>query len=234
MWVELFLCILLAHLVADYVFQTSASCKNKMEKHWCSVHQYIHALIVFGLTWLVSWDVDFWLPALFVGLSHFAIDIWKSYRPDNIKWFVVDQISHVLVLGLAAYLWREGHCWAIPSWGSLKYVVVLISVLICWKPANIFIKLLLKQNCVKIPEENKDAQFNAGALIGVIERWLILVFVCLGHYEALGLLVAAKSIIRFSDSQTNKTEYVLAGTLLSIFLAVLCGLFIVSFEKWGM
>ena len=181
MWVELFLCILLAHLVADYVFQTSASCKNKTEKHWCSVHQYIHALIVFGLTWLVSWDVDFWLPALFVGLSHFAIDIWKSYRPDNI-----------------------------------------------------FIKLLLKQNCVKIPEENKDAQFNAGALIGVIERWLILVFVCLGHYEALGLLVAAKSIIRFSDSQTNKTEYVLAGTLLSIFLAVLCGLFIVSFEKWEM
>ena len=90
MWVELFLCILLAHLVADYVFQTSASCKNKTEKHWCSVHQYIHALIVFGLTWLVSWDVDFWLPALFVGLSHFAIDIWKSYRPDNIKWFVVE------------------------------------------------------------------------------------------------------------------------------------------------
>lgn len=70
--------------------------------------------------------------------------------------------------------------------------------------------------------------------IGAIERWLILVFVCMGHYEALGLLVAAKSIIRFSDSQTNKTEYVLAGTLLSIFLAVLCGLFIVSFEKWGM
>ena len=79
-----------------------------------------------------------------------------------------------------------------------------------------------------MPEDKDGARFNAGALIGNIERWLILVFVYLGRYDALGLLIAAKSIIRFSDSQTNKTEYVLAGTLLSIFIAVLCGLFIVK------
>lgn len=34
MWVELFLCLLLAHLVADFVLQTTASCKSKAEKHW--------------------------------------------------------------------------------------------------------------------------------------------------------------------------------------------------------
>jgi len=62
--VELFLCLLLAHLVADFVLQTSASCKSKMEKHWRSVHQYIHAGIVFALSWLVSFDLRFWWCAL--------------------------------------------------------------------------------------------------------------------------------------------------------------------------
>lgn len=82
-----------------------------------------------------------------------------------------------------------------------------------------------------MPEEKEDARFNAGALIGTVERWLILIFVYLGRYEALGLLIAAKSIIRFSESQTNKTEYVLAGTLMSILIAVLCGLFIVGINQ---
>ena len=85
------------------------------------------------------------------------------------------------------------------------------------------IKLMLKQYSVNMPEE-QDSGFNAGALIGTIERWLILIFVCLQRYDALGLLIAAKSIIRFSEAQNKKSEYVLAGTLLSIFIAVLAGM----------
>ena len=81
-----------------------------------------------------------------------------------------------------------------------------------------------------MPQE-KDGSFNAGALIGTIERWLILIFVCLQRYDALGLLIAAKSIIRFGDSQTNKSEYVLAGTLLSLFIAVLTGLGVMMAHK---
>ena len=77
-------------------------------------------------------------------------------------------------------------------------------------------------------DEEKESGFNAGALIGTIERWLILLFVCLGRYDALGLLIAAKSIIRFSEKDTAKTEYVLAGTLLSIFIAVLAGMMVIG------
>ena len=74
-----------------------------------------------------------------------------------------------------------------------------------------------------MPNE-RESIFNAGALIGTLERWLILIFVCMQRYEAIGLLIAAKSIIRFSEKDTTKTEYVLAGTLLSIFIAVLSGI----------
>ena len=225
MWIELFLCLVLAHLVADFVFQTSASCKSKAEKHEHSFHQYIHALIVFALAWLVSWDSRFWWGALAIGIVHLCIDIWKSYRPEKVTWFALDQALHVGTLALVAWLWSRCYEWNLPLGMEPKYVAAAVAALICWRPANFFIKLMLKYFSVNMPEENASG-FNAGALIGTIERWLILIFVCLGRYDALGLLIAAKSIIRFSEKDTAKTEYVLAGTLLSIFIAMLAGMMV--------
>ena len=225
MWLELFLCLLLAHLVADFVFQTRVSCKSKAENHWRSVYHYAHSVIVFALAWLVTLNVRFWWCALIIGFTHFAIDMWKSYRKDDIRWFVVDQALHMLVLAGVAWLWCSMNEWDMPFGVPIKYVALIIAIIVCWKPANIFIKLVLKRYSVNMPEEKPDC-FNAGALIGNLERWLIMVFVILQHYEAIGLLVAAKSIIRFGDKETTKTEYVLAGTLMSIFIAVLAGVLV--------
>ena len=227
MWLELFLCLLLAHLVADFVFQTSASCKSKAEKHWRSLHQYLHALIVFALAWLASWDLCFWWGVLIIGVAHLCTDIWKSYRPEKVTWFALDQALHVGTLALVAWLWSRCNDWNLPLGIEPKYVAAAVAALICWRPANFFIKLMLKYFSVNMPEENASG-FSAGALIGTIERWLILIFVCLGRYDALGLLIAAKSIIRFSEKDTAKTEYVLAGTLLSIFIAVLAGMMVIG------
>lgn len=229
MWIDLFLCLLLAHLVADFVLQTSATCKSKAEKHWRSVHHYLHAGIVFALSWLVSFDLRFWWGALIIGVLHLCIDIWKSYRREDVAWFSLDQLLHLLVLAGVAWFWSAMYAWHVPFGVRTWWLAVVIAVLICWKPANIFIKLVLKHYSVNMPQE-KESGFNAGALIGTIERWLILIFVCLQRYDALGLLIAAKSIIRFGDSQTNKSEYVLAGTLLSIFIAVLVGLGVMIFH----
>ncbi len=225
MWVDLFLCLLLAHLVADFVFQTSASCKSKSERHERSIHQYLHALIVFSLSWLASWDLSFWWGALIVGVAHLCTDIWKSYRPEDVKWFSLDQCIHVFTLAVVSYLWCRYYDWTMVPFLQTKWLSVLIAVMVCWKPANIFIKMMLKHYSVNMPED-KESGFNAGALIGTIERWLILLFVCLQRYDALGLLIAAKSIIRFSETQNKKSEYVLTGTLLSIFIAVMAGMMI--------
>ncbi len=65
---------------------------------------------------------------------------------------------------------------------------------------------------------------NAGALIGLLERLLTIMFVILGEYGAIGFIIAAKSILRFKDTDTAKTEYVLAGTFLSFGIAIACGL----------
>ena len=205
---ELFLSLVLAHLVADFMLQTGKSCKDKKERHWKSPHHYIHALIVFGLSWLVSWDVCFWWGALMIGVAHLVIDIWKSYREDNVVWFALDQVMHLLVIAGVAYAWTGCHDWSFPFGIELRHVVIAVALLICWKPANIFIKLMLKHYSVNMPED-KESGFNAGALIGTIERWLI----------------------RFGDKETAKTEYVLAGTLLSILIAVLTGMMVIGVLK---
>ncbi len=62
MWLELFLCLVLAHLIADFLLQTNKICKNKAEKRWRSLFHYGHSVVVFGLSWLVTWDVRFNAP----------------------------------------------------------------------------------------------------------------------------------------------------------------------------
>lgn len=229
MWLNMFLCLLLAHVVADYVLQNKKICSEKKEKKWCSWFHYAHALIVFGLSSLVAWDVNFWWCALTIGVIHFAIDMWKSYCKENIKWFAVDQLLHIAVMVGMAFWWCSMSDWSMPFDIPIKFVAVVIAIIACWKPANIFIKLMLKHYSVNMPEE-QGSGFKAGSLIGNIERWLILAFVIMQRYEAIGLLIAAKSIIRFGDAQTRKSEYVLAGTLMSIFIAVLAGVVVTMVE----
>lgn len=57
-----------------------------------------------------------------------------------------------------------------------------------------------------------------------MERLLTLVFVLIGQYEAIGFIIAAKSLLRFKDTDTARTEYVLVGILLSFGIALVCGL----------
>ncbi|WP_375416444.1 hypothetical protein [uncultured Hymenobacter sp.] len=60
-----------------------------------------------------------------------------------------------------------------------------------------------------------------GFWIGCTERLIILTFILANYYDAVGLLIAAKSILHVSDQQARKqTEYVLLGTLLSLAVAV--------------
>lgn len=220
--IGLLLNLLLAHLIGDFALQTSKTCKHKKEKKWGSVYHYCHTVIIFVLAWIAAWDWGFCWCALIIGATHFIIDILKSYHEDKVKSFVLDQLLHIVVVVGVSWLWCSMNEWSMPFGIPVKYVALAIAILVCWKPANIFIKLMLKHYSVNMPEEMASG-FNAGALIGNIERWLILVFVILQRYDAIGLLIAAKSIIRFGDKETTKTEYVLAGTLMSIFIAVLAG-----------
>lgn len=66
---------------------------------------------------------------------------------------------------------------------------------------------------------------NAGELIGIVERLLILTFVLAGSFEAVAFTIAAKSIARFKElDDKNFAEYYLIGTSVSVAVAVGIGM----------
>jgi hypothetical protein len=92
------------------------------------------------------------------------------------------------------------------------------------KPSNIIIKEVFNVYNISISVEDNEELLNAGKLIGNIERVLTLTLVLLNQYEIVGFIFAAKSILRFKDTDTSRTEYVLIGTLLSFGIAILLGI----------
>ncbi|MCT8250092.1 hypothetical protein [Proteus faecis] len=69
---------------------------------------------------------------------------------------------------------------------------------------------------------------SAGQSIGYLERTLILTFILLNQFVAIGFLLAAKSIFRFGELQNDQdkklTEYVMLGTLISFSISIFIGL----------
>lgn len=180
------------------------------------------------LSWVFVPTIGFWLYALLIVVTHFLIDAVKSYMGKGLWQFLIDQIVHILVLCFIAHQYvLQCHLpiQCLNFRDNISVPVFIFAILCCLKPTNILIKLILER--YKIGEtESCENMKNAGALIGNLERILTLVFVLIGQYEAVGFIIAAKSLLRFKDTDTAKTEYVLAGTLLSFGIATLLGLMV--------
>lgn len=71
------------------------------------------------------------------------------------------------------------------------------------------------------PQEDKK-EYSTGRIIGMLERIMVYFFVLAGQYAAIGFIIAAKGFTRFKDlDKRNFAEYVLVGTLLSSFSAII-------------
>lgn len=65
-------------------------------------------------------------------------------------------------------------------------------------------------------------EYNAGRVIGILERWLMfLVVLFTSDWAALGFIVAAKSLVRFDQFKDRRfAEYMLVGTFMSALFAI--------------
>ena len=224
----LFLSLVMAHIIGDFYLQTDKCCKQKETRKFKSWFLYVHAIILGLLSWIMVPSCNFGLWALLIAVSHFAIDAVKIHCPKGLWSFAIDQLLHLGILITISNIYepaKELPLRMIDCSGSGPFSIplLILAILLCMKPANILIKLILEKYQVG-ESESCDNIKNAGALIGNLERILTIVFVLLGQFEAIGFIVAAKSILRFKDTDTAKTEYVLAGTFLSFGIAILCGL----------
>ena len=226
MIVKLLILQLLAHLVSDFYLQTETSCKSKADNAFKSRHLYIHALITFACAWLFSLNVGYWWVALFIAVLHLVIDGLKSVFKDKRGVFFYDQLLHLAVIvgAVVAYI-NIGEI-SFPIWlPETKVWLWIVAFMFCLRPANFFIQAIFKDAQISVPNGGDENQSlpNAGHVIGNVERMLSLVFVMLAQYEAIGFLLAAKSLLRFRETDTVKSEYVLVGTLLSFGIAILLG-----------
>lgn len=223
---DILLRLLIAHVLGDFVLQPRAWVKDRSKKRYRSVALYLHALLHGVLVMVALGDATQWLPGLVVALTHLGIDLLKSYKdPKSAKWFVIDQGLHVLVLA-ALWSWLTGYT---PindlryAWYDDKTLVMLLASIVLTKPVGILIGVFTSRWSVQL-KGKEDNLPNAGMWIGIIERLLILVFVLGGVVEAVGFLLAAKSVFRFGDlnnpNDRMRTEYVLIGTLLSFGIAI--------------
>lgn len=97
-------------------------------------------------------------------------------------------------------------------------------ILSVW-PSGRIIERLTRQWRTQI--DAPDGLVKGGLWIGCLERILIVSFVYLDQYQAIGFLIAAKSILRFGQVSApdgrKMSEYVIIGTMLSLILGLSIG-----------
>lgn len=219
--------LVLAHLLTDFILQPKRWVEDRDAKHFASGKLYLHGLVTALLAWIMI-GPQYWLTAIVILVTHILIDGWKSYQKKTVLYFLVDQLLHLGVISICwctlFITWHDVQM----AWQQLNTAAdtwkIITAFVFLTAPAGILIGQLTQQWRDKIT--GAESLANAGKWIGIAERIIILIFVLYGQFSAIGLLVAAKGIIRFNekDRQESKTEYMVVGTLLSIGLAIITGL----------
>lgn len=110
---------------------------------------------------------------------------------------------------------------------SEKWLLSITSLILVSQVGAIVIRVLMSSWKLEEDSANESLK-NAGMYIGIVERLMIFGFVVFDQWAAIGWLIAAKSIFRFSDLSRAKdrklTEYMIIGTLLSVAIAISVGL----------
>jgi len=249
--------LLLAHVLTDFVFQTKKIVDSKNAKGLASLYFWIHILLSGALTYVFLMNWTCWTVPLFIIVTHGLIDLCKIKQEEKITrfnaleqnasnkktstvLFFLDQLFHLITILIAWLYLTSGFNEVIPFVESLltdkRYVTVITAVILIIWPVGIAIGKMtepfrkeLYASLGQLELNPKTDSLNkAGTYIGIFERLLVLIFILMGQYAAIGFLIAAKSILRISkdgeDDARKKTEYVLIGTLISFTIAVVIGL----------
>nr|WP_299205746.1 DUF3307 domain-containing protein [uncultured Brumimicrobium sp.] len=217
--------LLLAHILGDFVFQTSNMIQMKrITKNGSRLKALLcHIIIHFLLLSLLLFDLKYWGGVLVILISHLVIDWLKikwETKGNSITLFFIDQALHLLVMAAVVYYYTP---FKIPyqAINNEKTLLLAISLITVTFVISVLIKVLIPK--WKPVEQHKSTMKNAGLYIGMLERLFIFGFILMNYWEGIGFLLAAKSVFRFGDlsraEDRNLTEYILIGTLLSFGLA---------------
>ena len=232
--VSLLLCLVIAYVVADFSFQRNSLTGSQFCKTWRSGWLYMHGAFAGALAYTLAglWSA-IWLPFV-IFIAHVLRDGLTSPQEDTNRLFLLDHLGYLIILlGCWILLIRgdpsEIAIFLFSHTSDVRFWTIILSYLLVIWPAGTLIGRITKpwRNEV-IKETSSHGLEKAGLWIGRLERILILTFVLLKHFEAIGLLIAAKSILRFGETRTSnhrkEAEYILIGTMISFVIAIILGI----------
>ena len=246
---ETLLALVVAHVLADFVLQTRWILAHK--RRWTGFGLHILIVAVTALAFTGSLDpAPLAVIVVSHALIDWAKLAWTDRGPtpedkarrDGFWPFLIDQMAHLAVIGAVVAVWPTmvGHGW----WGGLpaeqqlfvyRTMAVVGGVALSVTAGGVVIDKLLAGfgphrtaqavPTVPAPVAHMTGEGlglpGGGQAIGWLERAVALLLILIGQPEGVGLLLAAKSILRFSDAQARaNTEYVIIGTLLSFGWAI--------------
>lgn len=240
MYKEYFILLLLAHIIGDFYMQTGSMSKKKdSSMRWVIVHSLIYWLSTLLILSPVM-TMNIFVIGTIAAASHAVIDILKYLYIKRIRnrkeitpgkdrsIFFADQLLHIVCLIFIAYFAVLQNIplhinsavikfFDIINIDTFAFVYWTAALLIIHKPANIFISRILNIYRPVNKDDTGKKDNNAGRFIGTIERIIILIFLSIGQYAAIGLVLTAKSIARYDKIAKEKdfAEYYLIGTLIS-------------------
>lgn len=231
--------MIIAHILSDFVFQTKKMVDNKK---WISIAMLWHILIVFVITTLFSF---LWWQSLLIAILHYIIDGLKIsvsktdyFKESKSKLFIFDQLAHLISI---LFIWgwnfdklnvlflRADWCF-----NQLSFLLIVSAYIIVTLPLGFLIGLATNKinqttqqtTTTTTTTTIEETDYN-GLNIGIFERIIILTFVILEQYEAIGFLIAGKSLLRFaSQNEHKKSEYVLLGTMMSYAITIVIGVIV--------
>jgi hypothetical protein len=221
--------LILAHLLGDFLLQPDSWVKAKKKKKLTAYQLYLHILIHFALIMLLVFDLTFWKWAVILAMVHLVIDVIKLYavkEKTQRQYFFIDQGAHFLLI-FSIWLIYQGNTFPLQNLQYDNILLWITAVYALTTPTSMAIVFFISKWSPQTGADNEDSLEEAGKYIGMLERLFVFAFVISGHWEAIGFLLAAKSIFRFGDLKESKdrklTEYVLIGTLVSFGIAMLIG-----------
>ncbi|HEX5150199.1 MAG TPA: DUF3307 domain-containing protein [Parafilimonas sp.] len=233
---------LAVHLLADFALQTKKLVQQKRECKAGSWFLYVHCLLHAGLVYLLSPDKSFWLIPVIIFITHYFIDLWKLYQKDTATFFIIDQLLHITVLVIVWIIfYHPVNDFDITLTRLLQYNnfwLIAVAYLFTIFPLAYLLGYATqrwRKDIEQTSEHSATSLSEAGKWIGIFERILVLTFVVVNHFEGIGFLIAAKSILRFNDIKGDhkhkEAEYVLIGTLMSFASSIVIGILVTLLMK---
>lgn len=227
----LFLSLILAHFVGDFLLQPSSWVRDKQRRKVKSKYLYYHIGVHLGLLLIATqFNKEYLLGVLFLAWSHLIIDVAKLHfekKKTEKLWFFIDQLLHLIMIALVVYCYFPYEI-PVEKLYSQQSLALLTSLVLVTYVSAIVLKVVLSKWSAQITKSDAGKTNNAGKYIGILERLFIFFFVVINFWEGIGFLLAAKSIFRFGDLKESKdvrlTEYILIGTLLSFGFGILCAM----------